>query len=38
MSYRIYNANNSRTVILIFYLKKTTTNMYDNKTMRLQLI
>lgn len=37
MSYRIYNANNSRTVILIFYFLKKT-NMYDNKTMRLQLI
>lgn len=37
MSYRVNNANISRTVILIFYLKKPT-NMYDNKTMRSQLI
>lgn len=40
MSYRVYNANISRTVILIFYLKTKykKTNMYDNKTMRSQLI
>lgn len=34
MSYCIYNVNNLRMVILIFYLKKII-NMYDNKIMCL---
>lgn len=38
MSYRVYNANISRTVISIIYFFFLNYNMYDNKTMRLQLI